>query len=103
MTGGSLFHMNEADGHLEQALEHHAAGRHAAVKRRIELARAALERAIEAHPDYVEPTHDLDAQGGAETSDGRQPRDFSPEAIRARDQRRAIDACYKARLAGGRR
>lgn len=90
----SLFHMNEADGHLEQALEHHAAGRNASVKRRIELARAALERAIEAHPSYQDPT----AEQGAQTSDGQSPRSLlDPETRRRRDQLESCRIGYEVR------
>jgi hypothetical protein len=66
--------LTEAAEHLDRALEHHAAGRHASVKRRIELARAAIGNVLEAQA-VANPTGHTGAQGsdGQTTgqSDGR--------------------------------
>jgi plasmid stabilization system protein ParE len=78
---GFLDHAKEAREHLDEALGHLAEDRPRSAKRRVELARASIGRALEAHPEYVEPTHDLDGQGGAQTSDGREPRNASDAAI----------------------
>lgn len=84
----------EAKDHLDAALDHHADGRHGAVKRRVELARACVQRAIEASPEYVDPTK----AAGAQVSNGQSPRSFTPEEIRLRDQRAGINASYQRRI-----
>jgi hypothetical protein len=92
--------LNEANEHLDQALEHHAAGRHASVKRRIELARTCVQRAVDAaHDPIANPT----AAQGAQTSDGQSPRSFDPEIRRQQDQRRSCQIAYEIRTGVRRR
>lgn len=86
--------LNDAADHLDQALEHHAAGQHSSVKRRIDLARACIQRAIESSPGYQDPT----AAMGAQVSNGQSPRSLDPEAIRQRDQLRGCELAYETRL-----
>jgi hypothetical protein len=87
--------LEEARTHLAVALEHHAAGRHSAVKRRIELARSAIDDVLDAH-SAANPT----AEMGAQVSDGQSPRTFTPEQIRQRDQLAGCRAGYEARMRG---
>jgi len=90
----SKIDLTEASEHLDQALEHHAAGRHASVKRRIELARGCLQRAIDGALDAItNPT----ATQGAQTSDGQAPRSVDPEIRRQQDQLRSCQVAYDAR------
>jgi hypothetical protein len=92
-----MSHLSDAAAHLENALDHHAAGRQSAVKSSIQSAQRCVQRAIEqsnGHDPAINPT----AAMGAQVSNGQSPRDYSPEAIRARDQRRAVDFAYQERL-----
>ncbi len=91
-------HLKEAAEHLDMALEHHAAGRYASVKRRIELARTCIERAIEAAPAAHDPIANPTAATGAQTSNGQQPRSHDPETRRQRDQLRSCEIAYNERL-----
>lgn len=85
--------LDDANEHLSKALEHHANGHHSSVKRRIELARACIQRAIDGAA-IANPT----AAQGAQTSNGQQPRAFlSAEERRLRDQQAGIDLCYRER------
>lgn len=71
------------------AFEAHARGDHSAVHRslraieshaaNLETAHDALSRALGAEPEYVDPTHDLDSQGGAQVSNGQASRSLSYE------------------------
>jgi hypothetical protein len=88
----------EANDHLSVALESHAAGNHSSVKRRIELARGCVQRAIDGHDPTVNPT----AAQGAQTSDGPSdgqsaPRSYDPEVRRQQDQLRSCQIAYDAR------
>jgi hypothetical protein len=95
MSSAAQAHKNVADGHDQ-------------LTRGLEAAQLAVRGAADAAGggDYVEPTHDLEHQGGAQVSDGRvtgalpgdSPRSFTPEAIRERDQRRGIEAGYLAKI-----
>jgi hypothetical protein len=95
MGSAAQAHKNVADGHAQ-------------LGRVLEAARLAVSGAADAvgGDDYVEPTHDLEHQGGAQVSDGRvtgslpgdSPRSFTPEAIRERDQRRGIEGAYLAKI-----
>jgi len=86
--------MIEAREHLDEALGHLDAKRPRSAKRRVELARASIGRALEAHPDYTDPT----AAQGAQVSDGYEDRAVTAEDIRQREQRAAVDYCYEARM-----
>jgi len=61
-------------------------------------AHEALARALEPEPESHDPTVNPTAAQGAQVSDGREPRSYTPEEIRMRDQRAAVQACYEARL-----
>ncbi|MHB8816556.1 MAG: hypothetical protein ACYDAE_25290 [Steroidobacteraceae bacterium] len=76
--------LTEAAEHLDVALEHHAAGRHSSVKRRVELARACIERALEAAA-AANPTKQTGAQGsdGQVTGESAEPRGFMASVTRA--------------------
>jgi hypothetical protein len=88
--------LSEAKEHLDAGLVHHAAGNHDGTKRRMELARACVQRAIEASPEYTDPTK----AAGAQVSNGQSPRSLTVDEIRARDQRRGCDASYRRRMEG---
>jgi len=101
--------LTDAAEHLNEALEHHAAGRHASVKKRIELARACIERALGAAA-VANPTKQTGAQGsdGQVTGEsaGSEPRGFMASVTRATyESRDAADADLVNRLVrpGGRR
>ena len=88
-------HLHDAVDHLDAALEHHEAGRRNSAKRRIELARACIERAIsESHSAIANPT----AATGAQTSNGQQPRSYNPEVRRQQDQLRSCEISYSERM-----
>lgn len=78
---------------------------HDALSRSIESAGLAVkgaQDAASANTEYIEPTHDSDGQGGSQVTQSHSdaagpPRDFSPEAIRQRDQRRAVEHAYEIR------
>jgi hypothetical protein len=61
-------------------------------------AHEALARALEPEPESHDPIANPTAGQGAQVSDGREPRSYTPEAIRKREQRAAVQACYEARL-----
>jgi hypothetical protein len=92
--------LDEAHGHLDRAIEHHEAGRHSAVKRRIELARGCIQRAIDGV--YQEPTHSAPqgpSQGSAGQTQGTSgpPRSFDPEVRRQQDQMRSCQIAFDVR------
>lgn len=79
---------------------------HDALSRSIESAALGVKGAQDAAAgtDYIEPTHNPDKQGGSQVTQshsdaGGPPRDFSPEAIRERDQRAGIELGYRAKIA----
>ena len=61
-------------------------------------AHEALARALEPEPESHDPIANPTAASGAQVSNGREPRSYTAEAIRMRDQRAAVKACYEARL-----
>jgi hypothetical protein len=91
-------HLADANAHLDTALEHQANDRHSAARRSIKDAQRCINRAIdEAGPADHDPIANPTAAAGAQTSNGQQPRNYSPEAIRARDQQVGIDLCFRER------
>jgi hypothetical protein len=74
---------------------------HDALSRSIESASLAVQGAQDAAgaDSYVEPTHGPQGGSQVEMSHSGPPRDFSPEAIRERDQRAGIELGYRAKLA----
>jgi hypothetical protein len=90
--------LTEASSLLAQAVEHHDAGRPGSARRCIKNAQACVDRAIaEAPPEAHDPIANPTAATGAQTSNGQQPRNYSPEAIRARDQLRSVEYAYEVR------
>lgn len=88
--------LDDANEHLSKALEHHANGHHSSVKRRIELARACIQRAIDGANDAIaNPT----AAQGAQASNGQQPRCYTAEERRQRDQLAGCRLGYDAKIA----
>ena len=88
----------------KKALEAHVDGDGTATRRHLRAVLAAHSELQDAHdkiaralPDdgYQDPT----SAAGAQTSNGQAPRDYSPEAIRLRDQRAACEAAYRRRIA----
>jgi hypothetical protein len=104
-------HTQAVAAYLKRAGTAHAEGDDATVQRchraasasceALDSAHDALERALSGPDDYIEPTHNTapGAQGGAQTSSGREPRSYTPEEIRQRDQRTSVDAAYRRRIA----
>lgn len=75
---------------------------HTATRRAIESAQRCVTRAIEAIPEEThDPSINPTAAMGAQTSAGREPRSYTPEEIRQRDQRRAVEAAYNRRIQEG--
>jgi hypothetical protein len=92
--------IRDAADHLDAALEHHAAGRHSSVKRRVELARACIQRAIDAngHDAETNPTAAAGAQTSAGQSSGESGRAHEPKSIRERDQLASCRLAYQERM-----
>ena len=88
----------------KKALEAHVDGDGTSTRRHLREVLAAHGKLQDAHdriarslPDdgYQDPT----AAAGAQTSNGQSPRAFDAESIRLRDQRAAITAAYRRRVA----
>lgn len=74
---------------------------HDSLSRSIESASLAIRGAQDtaSGDPYVEPTHGPQGGSQVEMSNSGPPRDFSPAAIRERDQRRGIEVGYLAKIA----
>jgi hypothetical protein len=88
---------------LESASETHgdSGSAFSSARRSVEKAKGCLDRALEepaSHNSIANPSGAM----GAQTSAGHSPRDYSPEAVRARDQQRAIEHAhaFRARIPG---
>ncbi len=102
-------HASAIGDHARKALAAHVDGDGSATRRHLrEVAAAhaklrdahdAIARSIRDEPDGHDPAVNPSAAMGAQTSAGQSPRDYSPEAIRQRDQRASIEAAYKRRVA----
>ncbi len=102
-------HAKALAANLKDARDAHADGDDAGVRRchraaaasceALDGAHDSLERSLVEPDDYVEPTHDTSAgaQGGAQTSSGRQPRSLDPEIRRQQDQLRSCQIAYEVR------
>jgi len=97
--GGSL----AASGDEARAQHARCLTRHDALGRSLEAAQLAVRGAQDGvgADSYVEPTHG--PQGGSQVNPNGPPRDFSPEAIRERDQRAGIELGYRAKINAMRR
>lgn len=94
-------HLNDIAAEAKLSGERHTdtASSHSATRRAMEAAQRSLKRAVEeAAPAEHDPVANPTAAMGAQTSNGQSPRDYSPEAIRERDQRRAVEFCHARRL-----
>lgn len=103
-------HARTIGRHLSDALDAHASGDHETVAQHLRAAQSAHAWLGSAHADIeseiedgIDPIANPTGAMGAQTSDGQQPRSFSAEEIRARDQRAAVDLGYRERLRQTRR
>ncbi len=93
---------------LKDARDAHADGDDAGVRRchraaaasceALDSAHDSLERSLVEPDDYIEPTHDTSGQGGAQVSNGREPRSLDPEIRRQQDQLRSCELAYERRV-----
>lgn len=91
---------------IKRALEAHVSADSTALGRHLRALETAHARLADAHDDLEraladggsDPTVNPTGAMGAQTSAGQSPRDFSPEAIRRRDQLRGCEAGYAVRL-----
>src|SRR5579883_642539 len=95
-------HARTIGRNLSDALDALATGDHETVASHLRAAQQAhtwLGSAHAALEEELESRHDQEANPsaamGAQTSDGQHPRSLTPDDIRARDQRAAVDMCYR--------
>jgi hypothetical protein len=93
-----MSHLTDANAHLENALAHHAAGRHAKVRSCIEAAQRCVQRAIDEQPTEHDPVANPTAVTGAQVSSGQAPRAFDPEVRSQQDQLGSCQVAYQERM-----
>jgi hypothetical protein len=111
-------HLEDAQKHLEESIqqhrdmaEGHANHDYATARAALGRSRAAVEKAQRAvdsafvhtkqapgHELHDPKVHPAAAMGAQVSSGEHTPRSYTPEEIRQRDQRRAVEHCYNERL-----
>ncbi len=105
---GARQHAEAVAAYLKRAGTAHAEGDDATVQRchqaatracsALDAAHDSLEHAL-SESDEIDPVANPTAAQGAQVSNGQSPRSYTPEEIRARDQRASVDAAYRRRIA----